>query len=55
MGFAIPLATFLRTNLEKWMLDVLNKKKIEKQGILDSKLGFKYNYKTYELRVKPPL
>ncbi len=38
MGFAIPLATFLRTNLEKWMLDVLSKKKIEKQGILDGEL-----------------
>ena len=29
MGFALPLASFLRTNLEKWMLDVLNKKKLK--------------------------
>ena len=41
MGFALPLASFLRTNLEKWMLDVLNKKKIEKQGILNSNLVLK--------------
>ena len=36
MGFSIPIDEWFRTSLKEWSLDVLDKRKINDLGILDS-------------------
>lgn len=42
MGFAIPLARWLRNELKPWAEELLNPKKIKEQGYLDANLVKKY-------------
>ncbi len=38
MGFSVPIDNWLRGPLKVWMLDLLNEREIEQQGILDAKM-----------------
>ena len=37
MGFGVPLASWLRNDLKEWMLDTLNEKRINEQGLFNFK------------------